>query len=211
MMPSVATIALRLFLRLLLGLILISVGISKLARPSNFQRGIRDYQIFSSAQESKLAISTILAYCFPVAEILSGLGLITGLLLNPAILLGIVLLIVFSAAITINLVRGRTDLSCHCGGAVGDHRISWWLVGRNGILIIGLLFLLVTPADLFTVAMLARYPFAVSATLWMNVVLPTVLLVVLVFVVLMLFNAARTLFRSRDYGAKGGKPFRHSG
>lgn len=196
MMPSVATIALRLFLRLLLGLILISVGISKLARPGDFQRGIRDYQIFSSAQESKLAISTILACCFPVAEILSGLGLITGLLLNPAILLGISLLIVFSAAITINLVRGRTDLSCHCGGAIGDHRISWWLVGRNGILIIGLLFLLVTPVDMFTAVTLARYPFAVSATLWMNTALPVVLLVGMVLVVLVLLNVTRTLFRS---------------
>lgn len=196
MMLPIALIALRLFLRLLLGLLLFSVGISKLARPGDFQRGIQDYQIFSSAQESKLAISTILAYCLPVAEILTGLGLITGLLLNPAILLGIVLLIVFSAAMTINLVRGRTDLSCHCGGVIGDHPISWWLVGRNGALIVGFLVLLFTPSDMFTVAMLVRSPSAVSALVWMNIVLPIVLLVGMVLVVLVLFNAARTLFRS---------------
>lgn len=195
-MPSIALIALRLFFRLLLGLILFSVGISKLARPSDFRRGIQDYQIFSSVQESKLAISTILAYCLPIAEILSGFGLITGLLLNPAILLGIVLLIVFSGAMAINLVRGRTDLSCHCGGAIGDHRISWWLIGRNSALIVGFLVLLFTPSDMFTVAMLVRSPSAVSAFVWMNTVLPVVLLIGMVLVVLVLFNAARTLFRS---------------
>jgi uncharacterized membrane protein YphA (DoxX/SURF4 family) len=196
MMPSVAIIALRLFLRLLLGLILFSVGTSKLVHLTQFRRGIQDYQLIPPDLDSRLALTRLLSYGFPVAEIVAGLALISGIFLLPATALAIFLMIVFSAAITINLVRGRADLSCHCGGAIGDHRISWWLVGRNGLLILSFLFLLVTPSDLFTVATLARSPSTVSTILWMNVVLPTILLVVLVLVVLMLFNAVRTLFRS---------------
>jgi len=96
----------------------------------------------------------------------------------------------------INLARGRHDLSCHCAGALGDHLISWWLVGRNGFMTLGFLFLLFTPADTLTVGTVLRNPFSVSATLWMNIVLPIVLLAGMVLVVLVLLNAARTLLRS---------------
>lgn len=189
-------IAIRLFLRLLLGLILLSVGASKLARPSNFQRGIQDYQFLSPALDSRLALSTILAYGLPIAEILVGVGLISGLLLFPALVVAIILMLIFSVAMAINLVRGRTDLSCHCGGTIGDHRISWWLIGRNGLMILGFLFLLLTPTDTFTVDTLLRNSSSVSATLWMNTVLPVALLVGMVLVVLVLFNATRAWLRS---------------
>jgi hypothetical protein len=80
----------------------------------------------------------MLATGIPLAELLAGLGLISGFWLVPAIVLAMALFVVFCIAITINLVRGRRDLSCHCGGVIGNHLISWWLVGRNGLLIIGL-------------------------------------------------------------------------
>jgi len=195
-MASLAVISIRLFMRLLLGLILLSVGASKLARPSNFRRGIQDYQIVPPVLEAKLALSTLLTYGLPVAEILVSMGLISGLLLLPALVVAIILMLAFSAAIAINLARGRTDLSCHCGGAIGDHLISWWLIGRNGLMMLGFLFLLFTPTDLFTVGTLLRSPSALSATLWMSTVLPMVLLAGMVLVVLVLFNAARTLLRS---------------
>lgn len=191
-----SVIALHFFVRLLLGLLLCSVGVSKLAHPAHFRRGIQDYHLIPSVLDSRMALSTLVVYSLPVAEIVAGLGLISGFFLIPATALATLLMIVFSLAMGINLARGRTDLSCHCAGALGDHRISWWLLGRNGMLIIGLLFLFVTPADMFTVATLARSPSTFSATLWTNAALPLVLLVGMVLVVLMLLNAARTAFRS---------------
>jgi uncharacterized membrane protein YphA (DoxX/SURF4 family) len=190
-------IALHLFVRLLLGLLLFSVGVSKLAHPAHFRHGIQDYRLISPALDSRLSLSTLLAYSFPVAEIVVGLALITDFLLLPATILAIFLMVIFSVAMGMNLVRGRTDLSCHCSGAIGDHRLSWWLVGRNSVLIVGFFFLLVTPADMFTVVKLSRSPSAVSATLWMNAALPVVLLVGMILVALVLFNAARTLIGSR--------------
>jgi len=189
-------IALHLFVRLLLGLLLLSVGASKLAHPSQFRRGIQDYRLIPPVLDSGLALSTLLAYGLPVAELMAGLALISGFLFFPATALAILLMVIFSAAMGINLARGRHDLSCHCAGALGDHLISWWLVGRNGFMTLGFLFLLFTPADTLTVGTVLRNPFSVSATLWMNIVLPIVLLAGMVLVVLVLLNAARTLLRS---------------
>ncbi len=189
--------AIRLFLRLLLGLILLSVGASKLLHPRQFQRGIQDYKVLPPVLEARLALSAVLSYGIPLAELFAGLGLLSGLLLIPAALLTLALFLLFSGTILINLLRGRHDLSCHCAGALGDHRISWWLVGRNGLLIASTLFLLYTPPDLFTLDRLVRSPSAFSATMWVGTILPVTLLVIGACAVLLLFNAARIVLRPK--------------
>lgn len=187
--------AVRLFIRLLLGFVLLSVSISKMVHPRSFQRGILDYQVLPSILESKIALSTLLSFCIPLAELVAGLGLISGLLLLPATILSLGLLLLFSGAIAVNLVRGRRDLSCHCAGALGNHRISWWLIGRNGLCIAGLIILLLTPADLFTVETFVRSASPLSGAVWLGTVLPIVLLVGAVLAVLLLWNYARILLR----------------
>jgi hypothetical protein len=50
-------------------------------------------------------------------------------------LLAAALLSLYALAMSINLVRGRRDLDCGCGGPAGDAQaISWGLVIRNGFL-----------------------------------------------------------------------------
>jgi hypothetical protein len=49
-----------------------------------------------------------------------------------ALLAGIALLVMVTAAVVLNLLRGRTAISCGCGGA-SDQQISWSLVMRNGL------------------------------------------------------------------------------
>ncbi len=44
---------------------------------------------------------------------------------------GVVLLLMYSAAITINLARGRRDLDCGCGGFGRRAPIASWMVVRN--------------------------------------------------------------------------------
>ncbi len=191
-----ATIYVRLFFRILLGLILISVGISKFVHHARFRQGIKDYQILPTWLESRFALSLLLSVCLPLAEIAASFALISGLLMVPAIILIMLLFVIFSTAIAINLFRGRRDLSCHCGGAIGNHQISWWLIARNGLFILFLLVLLGTPPNPFTVETLVGNPSPVNATLWMNVVLPVVVLVGIVLVVFLLFNAAQVLWRT---------------
>lgn len=187
--------SIRLFLRLLIGLILLSVGVSKLLHPHRFQRSIQDYQVLPPPVESRLALSAVLSYGIPLAELVAGLGLLSGLLLVPVALLTLALFLLFSGAILINLFRGRRDLSCHCGGMLGDHRISWWLVGRNGLLVASILFLLFTPPDLFTLDRLLRSPSAFSAAMWVSTFLPVILLVIGACALLLLFNIARIVLR----------------
>ncbi|HZU70002.1 MAG TPA: MauE/DoxX family redox-associated membrane protein [Ktedonobacteraceae bacterium] len=184
--------AIRLFIRLLLGLILLSVGVSKLLHRSRFERGMKEYQILPGFLESKLALSTVLSFSIPLAELVAALGLISGLVLLPATILALGMFLVFSGAIIINLVRGRSDLSCHCAGALGDHHISWWLVGRNGVFVAGLLVLLLTPSDLFTVETFVRSPSLLNGT-FLSVIIPVVLIVGVILLTVVLIDSVRSL------------------
>jgi hypothetical protein len=72
----------------------------------------------------------------PVAALLTaGNAAAAGLLVVPAsawwgTCLGCLLLLIYAAAMRINVSRGRTDIDCGCGGARGQ-KISGLLVGRN--------------------------------------------------------------------------------
>lgn len=185
----------RLFVRLLLGVLLLSVGVNKLAHLRQFEQGIQEYQLFPHLLKAKSIQSLTLATTIAVSELLAGLGLVSGFWLIPATLLAILLFIIFCLAIGINLVRGRRDLSCHCGGMLGSHLISWWLVGRNCVLVAFLLVLLLTPADSFTVVSLVRSPSLLNAS-FVSTFVPVAFLVGAVLAIIALFNAARVLWRS---------------
>ena len=49
-----------------------------------------------------------------------------------AFALAAVLMLVYAAAMAINLLRGRRDIDCGCGGET--QRLSWALPARNGVL-----------------------------------------------------------------------------
>lgn len=183
------------YLRLFLGLILFSVATSKLLHPRRFRQGIQDYNILPSWLDAPLALSTLASFGIPLAELLAGIGLATGLFLNPSLLVAMCLFLLFSGAITSNLLRGRRDLSCHCGGTLGNHLISWWLVGRNALFVVALLFLLLTPPDRLTFDSFVRTPSTLSAS-FVSIVLPVILLVGAVLAAFLLVNAARHVLRS---------------
>lgn len=186
----------RLFIRALLGLIFLYTGISKLRHPYSFRRGIQDYQLIPSTIESALALSSLLAFAIPPAEILAGVGLLSGFLLLPVSLLVSTLLALFSVAILINLLRGRRDISCHCSGGTDTHPISWWLLGRNIILLFGPIVLLVSPTDPFIPDVLMRRPLLIDTSLWTSTVLPAVLLAIAVLSISSLLNYVRILWNN---------------
>ncbi len=192
---SIAFVSVRLFVRLLRGILLLIGGVGKLSHPRQFQRGIQNYQVVPSMLEKRLMLTTVLSVGIPLAELLTGLGLISGLWLVPAAVLAMGLFIVFCLAMSINLVRGRRDLSCHCGGAIGNHLISWWLVGRNSLLIIGLVLMLVTPPDTFTVVSFVRSPSLLNSS-FASTFVPVAVVVGAVIAIVALCNAARVLWRS---------------
>jgi len=188
--------AIHLFLRLLLGLLFLSTAINKILHREQLRKDIEDYKIIPLTINSLFAISTLLAFGLPLSELVAGIGLVSGFLLVPALLLTLTLLLVFSGAIVFNLLQGRRELSCHCGGVLGEHRISWWLVGRN-ILLIGCSFIvLFTPPDPFTIDAIMRRSSSLDIVLWTSTALPVVLLVFCTFAVLLLLDAVRVVLRS---------------
>lgn len=179
------------FLRLFLGSLVFCSGITKAFQPQRAVQAVREYQIVPAALQNRV-LATTLAGGLWVSELLAGLGLISGILLFPAALLTICLFIVFSGAMGINLARGRRDLSCHCGGALGDHRISWWLVGRNGLFLVATVLLIGLPTDPFA---LDHWPLP-ALTAWLTVVLPLLLLVGVVLLLTVLSQALHSLLHT---------------
>jgi uncharacterized membrane protein len=99
---------------------------------------LRDLDMFQGVVEQYRLLPAFLVKPFvrvlPVLE----LGAALGLLLPPtralaaATLVG--LLVLFAAAMAINLARGRSDIDCGCFIGVHKQRISWALVVRNLVL-----------------------------------------------------------------------------
>ncbi|QSF35850.1 DoxX family membrane protein (plasmid) [Priestia megaterium] len=137
--------ALELFLRVFLAFIFLSSAISKY---NNFDKHIgiiSDYKVIPSN------FSKIAGRLDFIAELAVGILLIIGLLEIVAIIGAVSLLFVYITAISINLLRGRTEISCGCGGVLGNHQLSWKLVVRNILLIITALLISFNKNSLFSI------------------------------------------------------------
>ncbi|WP_160917766.1 MauE/DoxX family redox-associated membrane protein [Guptibacillus hwajinpoensis] len=114
-----------LFLRLGLAMIPISSAYTKLRDLANHELSIQNYQIIPDRYAKPAAKFDA------IVEMMVGLLLLVGLFYKVSLVLFIGLIVVYSLAILINLIRGRTTLSCGCGGIVGEKPISWKLIFRN--------------------------------------------------------------------------------
>lgn len=114
--------------RIFLGVLLVVASADKIADPATFARSIEDYRIISGTPA--MVAATIL----PWMELLCGLCLIAGVLVQASALLTGALFFVFTAAVISALIR---DLDISCGCFTQDPavtRISWWKIGENFVL-----------------------------------------------------------------------------
>lgn len=104
-------------------------------------------ELFASVVEAygllPVPIVAVFALTVGMAEGLVGCALFVPRLWPLAQHAAFALLALVSVAVVINLVRGRTEISCGCGGSSADQELSWALVLRNvvlaGVLVIPLL------------------------------------------------------------------------
>ena len=115
------------------GLLLLA-GWHKLASPAAFRAVLREYRLLPDV------LVAAAAFAIPSVELLiaaAWLATWTGTV--PASWAGAAtsaLLATYTAAIAVNLPRGRRDVSCGCSLAGGGGEpLSWGLVLRNGLLI----------------------------------------------------------------------------
>lgn len=111
-----------------LGLLFLTSSLGKLRDVRGFAAGLRAYRILPAS------IVPVVALLLPLLELGLALALLLGLALPFAGLLSAGLLLVFSAAVVVNLRRGR-PIACTCHGLAGSQHISWGLVARNCLLL----------------------------------------------------------------------------
>jgi len=101
----------------------------KLGDPVRFQRILVDYDLLPPTVSRKLSRA------LPVIEISIGLGLLVAPMRSFAIVAAGALLLTYTLAMAINIVRGRRDVDCGCHGPQHSQTIGFWSVGRNVILL----------------------------------------------------------------------------
>lgn len=118
--------------RTLVALLLIASGVVKLFDLGSFVGTVRAFALLPGWMAPSVART------IPIGECLTGALLLLAVVVpySPArwaAIAAIGLFAVFAGAVSINLMRGRRDISCGCFGAKQD-RISWVLVVRNCVL-----------------------------------------------------------------------------
>ena len=111
-----------------LSVVLISGAWQKLWEHEEFAATLENYRLLPASLVNGMA------WLLPLVEGMAGVMLLFAATRPPAAWLALALLLLVTAAVTINLARGDADIECGCGGlagAIGEQRISWGLVARN--------------------------------------------------------------------------------
>jgi len=116
-----------LFIRTFAALVLLVAGISKLGGRREFIETVRDYRLLPKD------LSIFVGRWMPVLEIMIGIGLLLGILILLTAFVAATLFILFGIAVAINLLRGRSNISCGCFGPQQNRHLTWILVTRNMI------------------------------------------------------------------------------
>jgi hypothetical protein len=134
--------ALELLAKLTLAAVFATAAVAKLRAFEAFAGTVHNFRLLPEA----LARPT--AYLLPPLEALIALGLLWPATVGASALGAHALLAIFALAIAINLQRGRRSVDCGCFGFDYHQPLSWWLVGRNALLaILALVVLLGGPAS----------------------------------------------------------------
>jgi hypothetical protein len=131
--------------RTLIALVYLAAAIGKMRHWAVFQGVVANYRLLPDVLVAPFA------YVLPPFEALLGATLLAGLLSPWAEATAAALLLVFAAAMGINLKRGRRHIDCGCFQSALKQTLSWILVVRNGVLalLLGLTVAIIrAPADL---------------------------------------------------------------
>ena len=118
-----------------LALLFLTAAMHKLSSLARFRAQLAAYELVPSA------ILPGLARAIPLAEMAVVFLILAPITRHWAGALAAGLLASYTVAIAINLLRGRDDIDCGCGGQ--PQMLSHWLLLRNAALIIGCLLLVI--------------------------------------------------------------------
>lgn len=110
-----------------LALLFMSAALHKLRDLAQFRALVEAYALLPSGLHAA-------ALLIPALELLVGAALLLPATRRAAALGGACLLLLYALALATNLLRGRRELSCGCGGFAAEAPIAPWMVLRNLLL-----------------------------------------------------------------------------
>lgn len=117
------------FSQAILVLVFLAGAWSKLRALEAFEGVVYNYRLLPEP------IVRPVALLLPFVELAVGLGLMYPPIRPYAAVAAAALLVIFSAAIGINLLRGRREIDCGCFSSALKQQLSGWLLVRNAALV----------------------------------------------------------------------------
>lgn len=114
---------------LVLSCVFVTAGFHKCQAPAEFAAALSNYKLLPAALNRQCV------YLLPVAEIITGVALLIPAVTQLAAVAAGALLTMYMFAIGVNLLRGRRNIDCGCGGPQQRQTISEWMIARNGLLL----------------------------------------------------------------------------
>ena len=114
---------------LVLSCVFVTSGFHKCQAPAEFAATLSNYKIMPEALIRQCV------YLLPVVEIMTGAALLIPAVAWLAALAAGALLTAYMLAIGVNLLRGRRNIDCGCGGPQQKQTINEWMIARNGLLL----------------------------------------------------------------------------
>lgn len=124
--------------------VFVVAGLAKLRQPGRFSEAVRGYGFLPEVLVGPVATA------LPVTELALGAALAVGLGTPSAALLLAALVVGFSVAVSVNLLRGRS-IDCGCSGLTGSQSITWGVVARNFALIMIAIFVASSAPDVLSI------------------------------------------------------------
>ena len=129
--------------RLFLGAMFMYASLDKINAPETFSDDIRAYQIVPFGLENSVAI------ILPWLELLIGIGLVIGVMVDGSALISMGLLVVFIIAISSAILRGY-NIECGCGLKEGEVVGTQKLLENTIFFLMGL-FIVNRPSTLYEI------------------------------------------------------------
>ncbi len=122
----------------------------KLKAVAVFKATMNEYQLVPRM------LSGVVAVLLITAELLAAILVLVPAVRTTGLMIMAILLFIYTAGISINLLRGRRNIDCGCSGPASRHELSGWLVLRNLVLL--------------SLVLLATNPLAHRPMNWLDVI-----------------------------------------
>lgn len=137
--------------RFVLATVFVVAAVAKLGDRRAFQEAVAGYRLLPERWAAPVGRA------LPVLELAAGVLLLAGVA-TAAVATGLAaLLVVFVAAVAVNLARGR-HIACGCFGATVERELSWWTVARNVVLVAAAAVVVADPPAALSLLPLAGDP-----------------------------------------------------